>query len=563
MKFRLFLPLILLAGFAGPARAELRLVASATSDSYQSLTYGFSAFCQAAGFPFALTEINDKASDLLFVPNLAGINVQARLWLFWLTDVQKDQPASNLVAVAILPTLDGAATTMQALASVYPDKTPEARSMILRYAVPSEEAPRVAVPVLYVAVRRGFVIASPSRGAVLWAIGRPLPTPPAEASTAAGQVRFDFQPAALAALAAEEHAELFDQIPLLETARSMLPEIRALALTLESTTEGVTFRLSVSPMGPSPLAGLLRRMHPPSEDFWKICPDRSALSIAYGGMEFWQIPALHGTNHASQARNAASVLGDCLTGDRTLFVDRLAATNDLFYAEVFGITDRTVAWNRALADPQALLPFEMSIPFVTNGMRTIRGTPVLNLTRRGFASPSADGAQHPADMAAFMLRAGGVSLAATTNRLVVTFGASNAMEQVLLRLADLPTDANTLTNRCRKLLPGLAATPDCVVLLQPTELLRQIAQALPGLQPEQLAALPRPGDGLAVSTVREADGTLCLTVRVSANEVARLQEGLTRGHGVLQEMFMQMALQQVLQQEQKSAPVVDPRNPTP
>ena len=38
---------------ASAARAEMRLLATATTDSYRSLTFGISAFCQAAE-PFLL-----------------------------------------------------------------------------------------------------------------------------------------------------------------------------------------------------------------------------------------------------------------------------------------------------------------------------------------------------------------------------------------------------------------------------------------------------------------------------------------------------------------------------
>lgn len=557
MKFRLFLPLVLLAGFVAPARAELRPLASATSDSYQSLTYGISAFCQAAGFPFALTEINDKASELLFIPNLAGIDVQEHFWLFWLADVRKDQPATNLVSVAILPTVDGAATTLQALASAYPLKTHDDQAMILSYALPPEEAAHAAVPVLYVAVRRGTVIASTDRGALLWAIAHPLPAHPSGAPAISGQVRFEFQPATLAALAAEDLALPLDNAPLRATLKRLLSDIRTLSLTLETATEGVTLRVDVAPLKPSPLAGLFRQIRPPDEAFWNFSPNQSALAIASGGTGLWQIPELYGTNRPGKA---TAVLGDCLTGDRTLFIGQLADTNALYYAEIFGITNRAVAWGRALANPQALLPFELSFSFATNGIRLVRGTPVLDLARHGFAL-STSGEHHPADMAAFMIRDGGVSLAATDNRFVVTFGATNAIGDVLQRLDAPPTRETSLSDRCRNLLPGMTDPLATAIVLRPTALVRQIAQALPGLRPEQIAALPRPGDGMAAATTCDTNGTLHLAIRVSANEVARLQEGMTRGHHALQELFMQMALQQILQQEQKLVPA-DPRNPT-
>ena len=46
------------------------------------------------------TEINNKASELLCIPSLTGINVHERLWLCWQMDVQKDQTGSHLVSLA-------------------------------------------------------------------------------------------------------------------------------------------------------------------------------------------------------------------------------------------------------------------------------------------------------------------------------------------------------------------------------------------------------------------------------------------------------------------------------
>jgi hypothetical protein len=564
MQLRPILLLILLTGFTTAARAELRLLASATSDSYQSLTFGLSSFCQAAGFPFALTEINGTASEFLLIPNLAGIDVQQRLWLLWLAAGPQDQPDADIVSVAILPTADNAVAALQALTNSYPVvRAEEGQFLFWRYARPPAEpasaAGKPVAPVLYVAVRRGTVIASASREAVFWAASHALPSAPAAVSAAAGQVRFEFQPAMLAARLAEGSERTESESRLRNIAAQVMADIRALTLVLETTTEGVTARLSVSPRPDSRLARLFARIHPPEKSFWQMCPDQATLAMTSGGAGIWQIPDTYEASRTNLPQTAETVLGDCLTGDSAVFIDRLAATNGpLFYAEILGITNRAVAWARAQSGPQALLPFTTSFRFVTNGTRTVLGTPVLDLTRRGMVA-SADGNRNPADMAAFMVRDGGISLAATGNYMVMTFGVPGAMEQVLRQLASLPAKPS-LPARCRKLLPDLPDAPCSAVLLQPAGLIRQIALSLPGLKPERIAALPLPGDGIAAATTRDADNALHLTLRASANEISRLQDGMTKGQAALQEMFMQMALQQMLQMDRKlDAP--DPRDP--
>jgi hypothetical protein len=560
MKLRSLLPLVLLTGFAAIARGDLRLLASATSDSYQSLTYGLSAFCQAAGFPFALTEINDKASDLLLVPNLAGVDVQQHLWLLWLLDEQKNRQAPNIMSVAILPTADNAAATVQALANAYPLHAEEETQQLIRYAVPPEQAAGVALPVLYIAVRHGAVIASASREATIWVAGRPLPAPPAGVPAAAGQVRFEIHPEVAVTLLAASGDLGEGSARLRDLSKCLLADIRALTLVLETTTEGITARLAVTPTPNTRLARLIQRIHPPENAFWQMCPDQATVAIASGGASIWRIPDAYATtNEAVRAHNAETVLGDCLTGDSVQFIGRASATGSLYYAEIMGITNRAVAWNRALADPQALLPFETSFGFVTNGTHTLQDTPVLDLVRGGFVKPGG-GKRNLADMAAFMVRDGGISVAATSNNLVVTFGATNAIEQILLRLGNPETNAMALPARCQKLLPDLPDAPCSAMLFQPAGLVRQIAMSLPGLKPEQVAALPQPGDGVAAATTRDAAGVLHLTLRVSANEVARLKDGMSKGHDALQELFMQMALQQMLQMERK-LDASDPRDP--
>jgi len=561
MKHRLLFPLVLLAGFAATAHAELRLMASATSDSYQSLTYGLSAFCQAAGFPFALTEINDKASELLLIPNLAGIDVQRHLWLFWLAGIPDDPQAPDVVSVAILPATDNATAALHALTNTYPLCIEEPEQHLWRYqqpALPLNPKKSIA-PVIYVAVHRGMVIVSVAREAVLWAINRPMPAPPAGASTVAGQVRFEFQPSMIAPFLAEKRDRPETSAPSSDVPERMLADIRALTLVLEATTEGVTARLSVTPVPDTRLARLFLRIRPPAKSFWELCPEQAAVAMAGGGSSIWRIPDTYGSNRTSRARNAETLLGDCRTGDSAVFIGRISATGALYYAEIMGITNRAVAWDRAQADPPSLLPFETSFRFASNSTRMVQGTPVLDLIRGGFAAPT-DGRRNPADMAAFMVRDGGISVAATSNHLVVTFGPSNAIEQVLQHLANPPATALPLPVRCRKLLPDLPDAPCSAVMLQPAGLVRQIALSLPGLKQEWIADLPQPGDGIAAAITRNADNVLHLTLRVSANEVSRLTEFMNKGHKALQELFMQMALQQMLQIERK-LDAVDPRDP--
>jgi hypothetical protein len=572
IPLRRILPVLcLLSGFAIPARAELQLLGRASSDSYQSLTFGLSAFCQAAGFPFALTEINDKASEVLMIPNLAGIDVQGFACLYWLASSSRPgEPATNLATVAILPTRDNATLTLQTLAALYPSQTTDEEQKIWRYSTtgptpgPAASA-RSALPVLpqiFVSVRRACIVVSTSRDAVDWALKRPHPTPTVPAAAIAGQVRFDFEPAPLSAFLASGTALGFG-IPAEDgfsvSMRRLLQETQALSLTIETSTAGIALRLSLTPRPDTPLAAHVLAMHPPADSVWRMIPDDSAAAGAHGGPAFWELPRFYEDGTADTANDLAGTMGDCLNGDHAAFIGRTSSTGMIYYAELHGLTNSAAAWARARANPQALLPFQTSFGLLTNGTRTVAGRPVLDLIFRGARSSA--GAlvktNNPADMAAFMLRDGGMSVAVSSNRiLAVTFGSTNAIGLVLNRVHQLAPGDAPLPARCRRLISSLPEAPAAAILLQPVVLVRQIAASLPGMQRDWIASLPEPGEGAALGAVRDPDGTLRVTLRIAANEISRGQKALTEGHSALRQMFMQMALQQMIQ---RKVEIEDPR----
>lgn len=568
---RILLLLCLLSGLALPARADLQLLGRASSDSYQSLTFGLSAFCQAAGFPFALTEINDKASEVLMIPNLAGIDVQGFAWFYWLASSSRPGgPQTNLTTVAILPTRDNATLALQTLAVLYPSQTTDEEQKIWRYSMagptngPAASGPSAlpVLPQIFVSVRRAYIVVSTSRDAVDWVLKRPLPTVTTPTAAIAGQVRFEFEPAPLTAFLKSGTVPGFG-IPsedgFYASLIRLLKEVQSLSLVLETSTEGVALRLALTPRPGTPLATHVLAMHPPADSIWRMIPDYSAAAGAHGGPAFWELPHFYEAVAADATNELAGVMGDCLNGDHATFIGRTSSTGMIYYAELHGLTDSAEAWARARANPQSLLPFQTSFALLTNGTRTVAGRPVLDLIFRGTRSSAGAtvSTNSPADMAAFMLRDGGMSVSVSSNRiLAVTFGSTNAIGLVLNRVHQRAPGGTPLPARCRQLIPTLPDAPVAAVLLQPVVLVRQIAESLPGMQREWIASLPEPGDGAAVAAVRDPDGTLRVTLRVAANEISRGQKALTEGHSALRQMFMQMALQQMMQRKVDTA---DPR----
>ena len=544
---------ILLAGLATAAQADMRLLATATSDSYQSLTYGLSAFCQAAGFPFALTEINAKATETLLVPNLAGIDVQSNMWILWLMGDKTDTGQSMLATVALLPTVDHGAVALKAIGAAYPSRTWDDDQQLWRYArIPAKDG--ALTTVVFVAVKQNHLLASTSREAVVWVAAHPLPTADRGAAATAGQVRIEGQAVALSALfkASREQRPAGQAEAFSDGLERVLSEISRLALTVEAATEGITLHVTATAAPNSHLAGLIQRMHAPATPFWLAAPDNASVAMAGGGLGLWElIRAYSSTNRPADSESAQTTLGDCLTGDSAIFIGRVSAKGSIYYASLLGVTNAVNAWQRAQSAPQSLLPFVPSFRIVTNDSRTVLGTPVLDYVFAESRPVSGTAAltNNPADMAAFMLRDGGLSLALAGNLLVTTFGPTNAMDQVLGRIATPMAGATPLPVRCHELLPAIPDSPCSALLFLPVALVRQIAESLPGMKPEHLAALPEPGEGAAAAVMRDRDGTLHLMLRVSANEVNRTQIALSEGRAALQDIFTQMALQQMMQRQ--------------
>lgn len=559
---RTFAFLALLAALATEAHADMRVLATASSESYQSLTFGLSAFCQAAGFPFALTEINARATDYLLVPNLSGVDTQNPMALLWVMSDRTNEQQRSLAAVAVLPTADHGALARQSLEGVYREHAWDDERQLWVYSSPASPSPS---PVVYAAVRQGHVVVSASAAAAGWVAARPLPVQATGGTAIAGQVRVTAQPAALAALlkAMREQRPTGQSEAVLDNLERLLSDVRRLELDAETTAEGVTLRLFLGPESGSRLAGLIRSMHAPGGFFWQATPAESSVAVAGGGRGLWEIVRAYrpATTNASNARqDPLATLRDCLTGDTAAYVTRSSSTGSIYYASLFGVTNPATAWQRACQAPQSLMPFLPSFRITTNGFRTVKGTAVLDLGFAESLTPETKPGSNPADFSAFMLRDGGLSLAVTGSVLAVTFGPSNAMERVLSRLS-VPPDADPMPARVRRLLTALPQDPCSLLLLQPVALVRQVAESLPGMTPERLAALPQPGDGMAAAAVREADGTLRLSIRMSANEVERAQRALTEGRAALQDIFMQMALQQLMQ---RGPALDDPRRkPSP
>lgn len=545
----------LLLGWAAGSHAEMRLLATATTDSYRSLTYGVSAFCQAAGFPLALADINAQAAETLRVPGLSGVDVQNHMWLLWLMSDRTNNQERSLATVAVLPTVDQAVVALQALRAVYGSHVWDDEQRLWRFSRPPTNTATLRsaaiAPVVYAANQEDYLFVSTSPDGVTWAAKHPIAHPPAAAIAIAGQIRVEIQPVTLAALlkASREQRAHGQNDDVSDAFERLLAEVRTLSLVVEASTEGVNASLSINAGPDTPLFARLHDMHAPAPFIWRLAPEQAPFAMASGGLNLWDLlSAYTPTNHPVAAQTSVRALANNgLNGDASAFVGRTSPTGTIYYASLLGTTNSAVAWQYAIADPQTLIPFMPSFNLATNGTRTVAGCHVLDLVfTEGRANNGTT--NNPADMAAFMLRDGGMSLAATTNLLIVAFGPSNAINHILERV-NRPADTGTsLPARCRKLLPNMPDAVCMALLLQPVALVRQIAESLPGMNPERIASLPEPGDGIVATALRGADGTLSITLRVSANEVARGQQAMREGQAALQEMFMQMAVQQLLQQ---------------
>jgi hypothetical protein len=549
-------------------RAEVKPLVVAESDSFHSLTYGLSAFCQAADFPFALTEINSAASELLFVPNLAGVDVQNRLC--WAAVEDGSRTNDSTVSVAILPTLDNGATVLRALEAFYPVRTTDADGRIWRYAhfaaatnLPADSAFNVPEMAVFAAIHQGHVVVSTARAGVEWGMRN---IPPAGNSVAkAGQVRIEIKPAAVAAMMKKDREtqahDLPDEGMSTEGVERLLADLSALTLVLDATADGITVQMTAVPRPDSLLAKMSTQLRMPAERMWRMAPDNAALVVVEGGADargFLREYDLLPENKLTKG-TLANVGAWDEHGDVVLYVDHNSAAG-IYLAAVQVVTNRDRAWAQALATPQALLPMAPTVAMVTNGVRNMAGCRVVDFSFTPAKGPRTT-APNFMDMALVMQPAMTLSVAMTNDLMISVLGRSNAVEQVLRRLQEPVTNGTpALLARCRKQLPDLPAAPFFVAQIGPVALMRMIVDALPSETADLRVAFPQPGDGLTAVMVTETNGAMRFVLRVPANEVSRVKTAAEKAQTAVRDGFSHMAVEQMFQKRDGDLP---PEMPLP
>ena len=537
-------------------RAEVKPLVVAESDSFHSLTYGLSAFCQAADFPFALTEINSAASELLFVPNLAGVDVQNRL--YWAVVADDSRTNDSTVSVAILPTVDNGATVMRALEAFYPVRTmTDADGRIWRYAhfaavtnLPADSAFNVPEMAVFAAIHQGHVVLASSRSGVEWGMQH---VPLAGNSVAkAGQVRIEVKPAAVAAMMKKDREaqthDFQDGKMNSEGVERLLADLGALSVVLDFNADGITMQAMAVPRPESRLARMATQLHMPSDRMWRMAPENAALVVVAGGADtrgFLREYDLLPENKLTQGALANAGAWD-EHGDAVLYVDHNSAAG-IYLAAVQVVTNRDQAWAQALATPQTLMPMAPTVDMVTNGVRNLAGCRVVDFSFTAAKGPRAT-APNLMDMALVMQPAMTLSVAMTNDLMVSVLGRSNAVAQVLRRLQEPVTNgAPTLLARCRKQLPELPAAPFFAAQIGPVALMRMIVDALPSETADLRVAFPQPGDGITAVMAAETNGAMRFVLRVPANEVSRVKTAAEKAQMAVRDNFSHMAVEQMFQ----------------
>jgi len=540
----------LLALFAFlPARAEMRLLATASSDSYESFTYGLGAFFQEAGFPFALTGINDFATDNFLVPNLAGIDVQASIGFLWLMKVNGNAISATPATVAVLPTTDHGSLAFEALARSYPQRTLESFSendaQFLCFSRATETNREAAV--VYAAIKQNMILTSRSREAMLWAVTHPLPITNTRGNAVAGQVHIEGDPAALAVFFKSRKAQQSASHDFLqEGLDTLFSEATKCSLTLEATAEGVTLDAGIRPLPGTPLAENVQRMRVPDQVLGRVSPKDASVALTSGGV---QISTFIHDSLAQQKQDSQALQ----TGDMAVFVDHMGK-DEIYIAAFRGIRDTSAASAEVFSAPLKLLPFSTGLDVTTNGTRRIGNTWVhdyaMDTTHSG---PSPEkGSDNPLDFIGFLMQGKTMSVACVSNNWVVTLGPSNAMNQALECISRAwANPANSLASRCEEILPRVPETEICsAFMIKPVVLIKEIVMSFPGMNAESLSKLPSSGKGFAGFILRgKHDQSIHFLLRVPAKEVNAMQSALNESRASMQESLSRMALQHMLQNQ--------------
>jgi len=556
-----FAPLLaLLTGLliAPPARADWLPVGRIETESIQSLTYGLSAFCRCAGIPYNLMDLNQLIAQRLAIPNLAGIDLRERVVLHLLVDGDAPRASARVATLAVVALADNGATLLANLNAVHARREEQVWGVIFT-------APREGFSGhdrLAVSLRGGKAYLADTPDVIAWAMkpGRTVLTSPA----GSGQLLVTANPSELGACLSATNAMLaavklptFSLLPtgLVERAFVRLPDLieqtEALSLSLNANGHALSATLNLAFKPASPRQAWLTRSRPHERWYGALAPNAATLATvaSQSGRGGWR--ELLGWTPAPHLPTLDELVGDRLTGDSLVYIDQTRTGDGIALVAVAKVIDPGEVRRRLAKNLDGrVLPSGLSIVRTADRRHNTSDIQCFSLTNSAAAKNPTLIPIEPSTLNALAGLLAKITVIETTvvgQDMALVAGPSGSIEAVIDDLHSGRPPYAMLPERSRLLAQDVPVDASSVALLKPVAMLRQIIATLPGYKTEQMAAFALPGDGLFAWS-RVKDGHYTGTLRIAANEVDALQNVLTRGRPIIQELLLQMVMQQILGQ---------------
>jgi len=537
------LALIAVLAWAGCARAERLFVGVMEADSYRSVIYGASAFSRIADLPIVLESVNTLLLQNLATPSFSGISPADTLRLFQTVDTEQPLSGENPANVAIIPLTDSGTLATESFAAAYAARAKE--GPILRFEQPRDTNLPARV---CVAFTERHMMTSTSPDAIKWVWTNRLRLTEAPPQDQSGTLRILVNPQRLADVLGtrSEKTEAFLNLD------KLLRDFETLSFSITLDGQALTLMVHGKPAAGSGLQSLHKALRPPARRLWNGLPDNALFSSvsACDSPKLWD--AYLGQQRLLLMRPITRLVPDtATTGDRLLYLVPPKTRPGLCFVQIEPVKDA------------------QAVRLAIQKLDTVKTDDGVTLTRRPSrqlaqlrvesydvvlrpATHAQAGSEGKADdvslvytLASLFLKHAVLETGVVKDHLITVLGPENVLEEQLpnLAFADKPLTLNRVIGTQTQLSDDNLFAG---AFLGSANLLRQVVATMPGVKPEHLRVFPTGGDGATFAFGQSDPQTLTATLRLHTNEIAALQRINTNGREVLQELFFQMFLSQLM-----------------
>lgn len=553
---RLCARLILLLGLVAPLQADWMPLGRIDTESIQSLTYGLSAFCRSAGFPYTLTDLNQFTSRGLSLPNLAGIDARRPATMHLLVETDGSRASARIATLGIVELTDNGSTLFATLDAVYAHRTEQIWGFIFT----ERREGFAGSDQLAVSIRGDKAYFAEIPEIIIWALkaGRQIISMPATA----GQLAITMVPAELTACLTATNATLYTMynIPMLPTGQvarafSRLPlllqDTDILNLSLNANGYALNANLTLGFKPASALQTWVANMRPPDRWYNGLAPPRATLVMVAGQSSRNGWRERLGWTLDTQLPTLEDLVGDRLMGNAITYLSNTRSGDGLIFVSIAKIIDPAES-RRRLTTRLTNMPLPSGLTIRRTSDRRYAGHDIqcftlTNSTVTGTASTSPQTSSILTAMANLLAKVTVLEATVIGQDLAFVAGPSGSIEPIIEDLKSDKTPYMSLPDHCRRFSSDLPAEASSVTMWGPVAMLRQIITTLPGYKSEQLEQITLPGDGL-IAWTNNKNNRYTASLRIAANEVDAFRNAITRGRPVIQELLMQMVMQQVLRQ---------------